>query len=149
MNLKGGDIMNTILSSARCWPVLVCAGLLLSCGDIHLTSSAGTERNIPAIGKAANSFGFSVLAESFSFQEEFPVTFNASPLNIGISVTGFKAGSGRLDLMGPDGTLIFTKAIGQNLAFGETVPLATPPQKAIVSFTGFTGIVAIGVAGKP
>lgn len=124
-------------------PVLLVACLTLTaCSE----NTVGPEiESAPAVGNATDAFGFSVVAQSLDFDEAYPLTFTRDTVSVGVTVTGYEQGQGRVELFDADGTLLYSRTLSGNVAEG-TQQVMGRPARAALRFDDFTGIVALGVS---
>ena len=104
--------------------------------------------NLPAVGNAQNSFGFSVLARTLDLDRSYALVFAADSVTVGLAVVGYRAGSAEFQLLDPSGRVLFSRDLAGDIAEGNARFAAARPATARVRFSGYSGTVAIGVAGK-
>jgi hypothetical protein len=111
-----------------------------------LTGSAGS--NLPAVGNARNSFGFSVRARTLDLDQSYLLSFDADSVSVGLAVVGYGAGSAEFQLLDGSGQVLFSRDLGANTAEGNASLAVRRPATARLRFSGYSGIVAIGVGGR-
>lgn len=139
-------------------PARLVAALLLffaigvsACSDTMVSSSPDDEMppatNTPTVGSALNSFGFAVIADGFSLDETYVLDFSGDTLSLGLAVTDYQGGTASLELYGAGDALLYQKDLGRNVAQG-TEQVAAQPERAVLRFEGFTGLVALGISAN-
>lgn len=123
---------------------LVAAG----CTDVTTPEQSGTGTNLPAIGVTAQSVGFSVLANGFTFEDTYTGPTLGDSLVVGLAVVGYGGGSALVEVRDQTSTVIAQRTVTGSIAQGQTTVHGSPPYTVHVSFTGFTGIFALGVAAQ-
>ncbi len=135
--------MRSLIMRRFCLPAL-----LVLAGCMEGPISGIDAANTPAVGSQRNSFAFSVLARACDLDQTYPLTFDSDSASVGVAVTGYRGGSGTLEVLDAAGQLVFSWSLAGNVAEGTTAPLTARPATARVHLTGYTGTVAIGVHGR-
>jgi hypothetical protein len=122
--------------------------LLLSFAGCQADVTGSSGSNLPAVGNARNSFGFSVRARTLDLDQSYPLSFDADSVSVGLAVVGYGAGSAEFQLLDASGQVLYSRDLGANTAEGNASLAIRRPAAARVRFSGYSGIVAIGVGGK-
>ena len=104
--------------------------------------------NFPAVGNTANAFAFAVTAYNFSFSEKYPVTFNSNSIILGLTVTNFGRGNGRLDFINSGDTVYYSVPLRSNIAYGNKEVTDGTPKWIEIELSNFSGQLSIGVAAN-
>ena len=107
-----------------------------------------TDGNIPAIGNTTNSFAFAVAANNYSFSEKYLVDFNSNSLSLGLTITNYRNGNGRLELINSKDSVYYSVSLNSNIAYGSKDITLQIPKRIGVTLSNFTGQLSIGIAGK-
>ncbi len=132
-----------------------CIGLLLAFGAAltgctSVTDSGSTTTaNVPAIGQTAQAFGFSVLAQDFTFEDRYASPTQGDSVVVGLAVFGQVGGSALVEVADSTGTTLWQRTVTQSVAQGQTTVHGTPPYTVHLRFTGFSGVFALGVTAQP
>ncbi|MGA7723609.1 MAG: hypothetical protein WCA84_20755 [Ignavibacteriaceae bacterium] len=131
---------------------LVFLSVFISCSDTstNLTEDSGTNStmNIPVTGDVQNSFSFTVNAHSFDYSQTQGIQINANTLSIGITVTNFVSGSGKIIIEDGNGATVYEKDINGAMVSGSVLQLTAVPKIVYLNLNSFTGEVVIGLSGK-
>ncbi len=139
--------MNSQKSCGYLFIVLVLPVLFLSCND-SINSEDWQNSNTPAIGNTTNSFAFAIAANNFSIDDDYPVNFNTGSLSLGLAITNFRNGGGKLEFINSRDSVFYSVSLNSNMAYGNKDITGEIPAKIHISLTNFSGQLSIGVAGK-
>ncbi len=119
------------------------------CKKDNSTAPADTQYNNPVIANTQNSFAYSVDAQGLSYTVTLPLQFkNATILNESLSITDFKNGSGRIAIYDTTGNAIMDQKMTGPTTYTNEYEIFAQPQKITITFTAFTGKVAMAFSGK-
>lgn len=119
--------------------------LLAGCVD-YTTGLPAAGSNTPVVGQAPGAFGFDVVARGWTADESYALGIDTPTITVGLTITGYRAGTGTLAVTGADGRVVFTRSLAGNVAQGSTAATGQPPFTAHLRATGYTGIIALGIA---
>jgi len=133
-------------------PVLVFFSVFSSCINTDRNTNAVTDNyspsNLPVTGNVPNSYSFVVDARSFNYAQSNGVQINADTLTIGITVTNFISGSGRIVITDGNGVSIYEKNINGAMVSGNVLQLTAMAKTVTLNLNNFTGNIVIGLSGK-
>lgn len=131
------------------FPVVLFSVLYFSCNEsFNDEDIRNNNSNFPAVGNTVNTFAFAVAANNFTFSEKYPVTFNSNSLTLGLTVTNFRNGDGRLDFINSGDTVYYSIPLNSNIAYGNKDVTGGTPKWIGITLSDFTGQVSIGIAAK-
>ncbi|MCX6151976.1 MAG: hypothetical protein NTX22_15735 [Ignavibacteriales bacterium] len=104
--------------------------------------------NIPAVVNTTNAFSFAIDAADFSFNEKYSVDFKSNSFSIGLTVSGYRNGTGHLDIYNEKDSIYYSTTLSNNIVLANDNIAGGPPHKIALKFTDFTGKVSIGIGGK-
>ncbi|RMH88651.1 MAG: hypothetical protein D6681_14670 [Calditrichaeota bacterium] len=125
--------------------LILMPGLFLAPGGCTTDTTSPEAVSTPVVANTTNSFGFSVIARSFTYDQTYTLDFTGDSLDIGVAVTGYRGGTGEFSLFDAQGRAFYTRDLSQNIAEGNAKMTGAVPARAVVKFTGFSGIVSLGV----
>lgn len=108
----------------------------------------GTETNTPVVGIAPQALAFSVVAQGFSFEANYPNPRQGDSLAVGLAVSGYAGGSALIEIFDSSGAKRLQQTVTQSLAQGQTTVRGSPPYRVHLLFVGFTGVFALGVGAQ-
>ena len=137
------------------FPALVLFSIFISCResvsiDASNPSNTGTNnsKNLPVTGNVPNSFSFVVDANSFNYNKTEQVQIGTDSLTIGITISNFIAGSGKIIVKDNNGVSIYEKDLSAGMVSGEVLKLTSVPKTITMQLINYTGKVVLGLAGK-
>ena len=76
------------------------------------------------------------------------MTFNSSSLILGLTVTNFSNGNGRLDFINSGDTVYYSIPLNSNIALGNKDVMGGTPKWIGISLTDFSGQLSIGIVAQ-
>jgi len=130
-------------------PVIVLFTIFTSCRDTDsVTDNNNSSKNIPVTGNTPNAFSFVVDAKSFDYFQTHPLQISSDTVSIGLTVTGYVSGSGKIELTDGNGGLLYSKDFNGSMVSGDVIKFSIVPKSVNFYLLGFTGKVVLGLAGK-
>jgi hypothetical protein len=112
-----------------------------------INSGNNFQKNIPITANAPDSFSFIVDANSFNYAETHQVQISADSVSIGITITNYLRGSGKIVILDGSGSTIYEKDISRAMVSGEVIKLPAAPKSVNLHVSDFTGKIVLGLAG--
>ena len=129
--------------------ILISILFINGCKKDNSVAPANNQYNNPTIASTQNSFAYSVDAQGLSYTVTLPLQFkNTSVLNEALSITDFRNGSGRIAIYDTAGNAIVDQKMTGPTSYTNEYEVFAQPQKITITFTAFTGKVAMAFSGK-
>ena len=129
--------------------ILISILFINGCKKDNSVAPANNQYNNPTIASTQNSFAYSVDAQGLSYTVTLPLQFkNTSVLNEALSITDFRNGSGRIAIYDTAGNAIVDQKMTGPTSYANEYEVFAQPQKITITFTAFTGKVAMAFSGK-
>lgn len=125
---------------------LAVAVAVAACSSETVVAPESQQFNAPAVGVTGQGLGFTVQASGFTFDGSYQSPTQGDSLAVGLTVTGYRGGSARLEIRDGSGATRYTLLITQGLAQGQVTVRGTPPYTVRLTFSSFSGQFALGVA---
>lgn len=129
-------------------PALVLFSVFASCTDSDSVTGNNYQTNLPVTANTPNSFSFVVDAHSFDYSQAHQLQMNTDTVSIGLTITNFISGSGKIEISDGNGNRIYEKDFNGSMVSGEVIKLTTVPKAVNLYLYSFTGKVVLGLAGK-
>ena len=134
-------ILLCLLSSFSLW--------FLSCGDSDsLNPFTTSERGIPVIANVQNSYAYVLVAKNYSETRTDILSFDTDSLIVALTVSGYTAGSGKIQIMDSANSVFFSEALDGNKVIAQKGLLGNVPRKASIESSEFSGIITFALTGK-
>ena len=118
-------------------PLLVFTVYFLGCDEDN--SLNPTYSNIPVIASTSNAFAFTLVANSYSADHEYELSFTTDSLAYSIIVSVYSSGNGSVTILDSNGSNIHAESLQGNKVVAFTQTNHGIPKKVKLAFNRFSG----------
>lgn len=112
----------------------------VGCKENILTNS--TSANIPVIANTTNAFAFTLIANSYSSDIEYDLSFSTDSLSYSITVFNQTSGDGSLTILDSNNSIVYSDTLLINKVVTFTQAAKGIPKTIKLTFNNYTGTLS-------
>ncbi len=116
----------------------------VGCKENILTNS--TSANIPVIANTTNAFAFTLIANSYSSEIEYDLSFSTDSLSYSITVFNQTSGDGSLTILDSNNSIVYSDTLLINKVVAFTQAAKGIPKTIKLTFNNYTGTLSFALS---
>jgi hypothetical protein len=136
---KGGKMKKIIIVTS-----LVITICLLGCKED--TSTNSTPANIPVIANTTNAFAFTLVANSYTSNSAYDLTFSTDSLACSITVTNQTSGNASIKILDSTSSIVYSDSLLSNKVLAFTQANKGIPKSIKLAFNNYTGTLVFALS---
>lgn len=103
--------------------------------------------NTPVVAFTQNAFAYTLVANNYTSNTSYDISFDSDSLAYSLIVSGYKSGDGVLTvLMEPQSSYVYSEQLKSNKVISFTQNGVGMPRKIQIEFNNFTGTLSFSLA---
>jgi hypothetical protein len=125
---------------------LVITICLLGCKEDTSTNSTSTPANIPVIANTTNAFAFTLVANSYTSNSAYNLSFSTDSLSCSITVANQTSGNASLKILDSTSSIVYSDSLLSNKVLAFTQANKGIPKSIKLAFNNYTGTLVIALS---